>query len=160
MTAEQDEVEAGRRLRAGECEELRNRLAANEAAVAALEWQMAAVEGRANHANQQASDSDTRAQSDRDRIGTLEGPVDVHALLIAELQAEGLVGAEREANLELALRSSRTIGAAIGIVMVKADVREFEAFQILRKVSMDRNKKLRDLADEVLLTGELNLQDR
>lgn len=38
--------------------------------------------------------------------------------------------------------------------MVSLNVREAEAFAILRKTSMDSNRKLRDVADEVLFTGE------
>jgi chromosome segregation ATPase len=168
----------------GQDEELRGRLAASEARIAALEADLAALRGRADDANHHASDADTRAQTDRDRIGTLEGRADMatrqasdaearataaqdrigtlegradlDAMLIAELQAEGLVNKEYTRNLELALRSSRTIGAAIGIVMAKQAVHEAEAFEILRQASMDTNRKVRDLADEVVLTGEVS----
>ncbi len=37
--------------------------------------------------------------------------------------------------------------------MAKAVVTEEDAFLILRKASQNRNRKLRDLADELVLTG-------
>ena len=57
---------------------------------------------------------------------------------------------QHAANLEVALHSSRTIGAAIGILMARHNVYEAEAFQMLRRASMDTNRKLREVADEVV----------
>ena len=93
---------------------------------------------------------------DHDRIGGLEDRVDLDGVKIAELQAEGLLSAKHAADLEEALRSSRRIGAAIGVVMASCKVSEKDAFQILQKASMDGNRKLRTLADEIVLTGDVN----
>jgi AmiR/NasT family two-component response regulator len=45
------------------------------------------------------------------------------------------------------------IGAAVGIIMAFYGVTESAAFQMLKKTSMDRNVKLRAVAEEVVLTG-------
>ena len=129
------------------CEDLEARMLATEARIAALQ-------DRA----EQADAGEARADADHDRIGALETRADLDAALIAALQAEGVVSAEHTANLEVALRSSRTIGAAIGILMIRHHLREEEAFQLLRKTSMDTNRKLRDLAEEVVRTGDASPQ--
>ena len=91
------------------------------------------------------------------RVGELERRVEVDRALIAELRAEGLLSREHAENLEVALRSSRTIGAAIGIVMSHRNLSEHDAFEVLRQASMNNNRKLRDLANEVVLTGDVGL---
>jgi AmiR/NasT family two-component response regulator len=58
-------------------------------------------------------------------------------------------------NLEIALQSNRRIGMAIGIVMGQLAVTEEEAFGRLRLVSQTTNRKLREVAEEVIYTGEL-----
>lgn len=81
---------------------------------------------------------------------------DRHAVdrrLIARLQAEGLSHEEHAAHLGQALRSSRKIGAAIGIVMAEFTVGELAAFEILSRVSQDTNRKLSDIAHELLEQG-------
>jgi uncharacterized coiled-coil protein SlyX len=88
------------------------------------------------------------------RIDDLEARTAVHREMIAELQAEGLISSHHAADLEAALQMSRTIGAAIGILMGSLRVTEVNAFQILKKASMDRNVKLRNLAEEIVLTGD------
>ncbi|MFZ1287644.1 MAG: ANTAR domain-containing protein [Candidatus Phosphoribacter sp.] len=108
-----------------------------------------ALEGRADQANHRADSAEVRADTDRDRLGALEEQVDVHTLLIAELQAEGLVSTKQAHNLEAALRTARTISTAMGILMAKHNLPDAEAFDMLRKASMDSNRKLRDVADEV-----------
>jgi hypothetical protein len=61
----------------------------------------------------------------------------------------------RRENLEIALESSRVIGMAMGIVMSSRLVTADQAFELLRKVSQDSNRKLRDVASEVAETGIL-----
>jgi hypothetical protein len=98
---------------------------------------------------QKLEDAD-RADIDRLQIGA-----EVDRQLIAELQAEGLLRAEYSAQLEDALRSARTIGAAIGIVMASARCGQEEACSILVKVSQANDRKLREVAKEVVMTGAL-----
>ena len=54
-----------------------------------------------------------------------------------------------------ALTSSRQISTAVGIIMTTHRVQSEQAFELLRRASMDLNVKLRDVAEEVTLTGEL-----
>lgn len=62
---------------------------------------------------------------------------------------------QRADNLEIALRSSRRIGTAIGIVMASHRLDEQAAFELLRRRSQDTNRKLADIADDVVYTGQL-----
>jgi len=52
--------------------------------------------------------------------------------------------------MEQALRSSRTIGAAMGMLMASRQVGEKGAFDILRMASQQSNRKLREIADELV----------
>ena len=127
-------------------------------------------EARADKAELRADDSATRADAaqgrsdeqqawseyDRARIAAAEGRLDVHDELIAELQAEGLITSQHAANLDIALKTARTIGAAVGIIMALHRVSEVEAFALLRKASNDGNRKLRLVAEEVVLTGDVS----
>lgn len=61
----------------------------------------------------------------------------------------------RADHLERALASGRRIGAAIGILMVSMKLTEPQAFDALRVASQHSHRKLRDVAEDVLLTGEL-----
>jgi GAF domain-containing protein len=62
---------------------------------------------------------------------------------------------ERADNLEIALRNSRRIGTAIGILMHEHRVDEQGAFDLLRQRSQQTNRKLADVADHVVYTGTL-----
>ena len=62
----------------------------------------------------------------------------------------------RSANLALALSSNRQIGAAIGILMASHKVTSDRAFALLREASNKTNRRLRDVADQVVLTGSLD----
>jgi DNA-binding response OmpR family regulator len=62
----------------------------------------------------------------------------------------------RSANLERALSSNRQIGAAVGIVMATHKLTSDRAFALLRDASNQSNLKLRDVADQVVLTGTLD----
>ena len=61
----------------------------------------------------------------------------------------------RTANLEIALGTNRQIGVAIGILMHQERITETAAFDRLRAASQDLNRKLREVAEEVTLTGRL-----
>ena len=115
-------------------------LAENHADIEALQEGAEAVVERVDEADHRIEDLEARTAVDRE--------------MIAELQAEGLISSQHAADLEAALQMSRTIGAAIGILMASFRVTEVSAFEILRKASMDRNVKLRKLADEIVLTGD------
>ena len=59
-------------------------------------------------------------------------------------------------NLQIALQSSRHIGSAIGILMCLHKITQDEAFELLRLASQRRNRKLRDLALDVIDAGWLD----
>ena len=58
-------------------------------------------------------------------------------------------------DLELALTSSRQIGMAVGILMARYGTTADGAFAMLRTTSMQQNRKVRDLAVDVIDIGEL-----
>lgn len=74
------------------------------------------------------------------------------------LQAERqLVKAQEQVvNLEIALKSNRDIGTALGILMAAHLVTQDQAFTMLRTVSQHTHRKLRDVANDVIFTGVLN----
>jgi GAF domain-containing protein len=62
---------------------------------------------------------------------------------------------EQISGLEQAVASNRSIGMAIGILMAIRRIGQDEAFDLLRTVSQRTNRKLREIADEVVHTGQL-----
>lgn len=89
----------------------------------------------------------------RRALGELHSVQLSDAQLIACLQ-DALAESERAFdNLQGAVASSRRIGAAIGIVMSAMKVTEDDAFAVLSKISQRQNRKLRLVADDIVLTG-------
>ena len=87
--------------------------------------------------------------------GELLARVRVHCEL-SQLREYAISQAEdRAANLRVALASNRQIGAAVGVLMGLRGLTAEQAFDLLRTTSNRTNRKLRDLADEVVLTGTL-----
>lgn len=62
---------------------------------------------------------------------------------------------DHAANLAVALQSSRVIAEAIGILMSTFKVDEQSAFDMLRLVSQHTNRKMREVAHHVTVTGAL-----
>lgn len=89
------------------------------------------------------------------RTDALEVQATIDREMMIDLQAEGLLAAEHAAHLERALKSSRTIGAAIGLLMGSRDIDEDQAFALLKQVSQNTNRKLRELADELVHNANL-----
>lgn len=58
-------------------------------------------------------------------------------------------------NLERALESNREIGVAMGILMARGLHTQADAFEQLVKASQHLNRRLRDVANDVAITGEL-----
>jgi DNA-binding response OmpR family regulator/two-component sensor histidine kinase len=65
-------------------------------------------------------------------------------------QAQTTVG-----QLRRALQSNRTTGTAVGIVMTRYDLDSERAFQVLVRASQQNNRKLSDIAEELIRTGVL-----
>lgn len=89
------------------------------------------------------------------RADDLEAEVRIDREMITDLQAEGLLAAEHAAHMEQALKSSRTIGAAIGLLMGSRNLDEDQAFAVLKQVSQASNRKLRELAAELVQNASL-----
>jgi hypothetical protein len=66
-----------------------------------------------------------------------------------------VVNRERANNLDRALQTSRDIGVAIGILMTRHMIPRQQAFDLLRIASQRLNRKINDLAGEVIDTGTL-----
>jgi GAF domain-containing protein len=62
---------------------------------------------------------------------------------------------EQVEQLEDALLSSREIGMAMGVLMGRGGVTQDEAFALLRHASQHLRRKLRDVAADVVETGQL-----
>ncbi|WP_344122094.1 GAF and ANTAR domain-containing protein [Kocuria aegyptia] len=73
----------------------------------------------------------------------------------AALAVAGQVHHRHRENLERALASNRDIGAAIGVLMTRHGILRDAAFDLLRETSQTTNRRLAELADVVLRTGEL-----
>jgi AmiR/NasT family two-component response regulator len=81
-------------------------------------------------------------------VGTVHSPC---RDLAGELQAAQV----RIANLEVALQSARTIGAAMGILVERHKITADAAYAKLTSASQHLNRKLREVAEELVQTGEL-----
>lgn len=73
----------------------------------------------------------------------------------AALAMQAVRAQDRARHLAVALESNRRIGTAIGVLMVRHQWRETEAFEAMRKYSQDHNIRLADVAEQVVLTGTL-----
>jgi GAF domain-containing protein len=62
-------------------------------------------------------------------------------------------------NLQKALGSRAIIDQAKGILMERHKVTAEQAFEVLVRISMQTNRKLRDIADQLATTGELPSAD-
>lgn len=138
------DVASGRRL-----EELEAQVAANRAEIDALQSAVATSVGRADN-------SDERAAAQGEKLATLEARIDVDREVIAQLHADGLLSEQHAAHLAEALRTSRRMGAAIGIVMANRGVDEADAFKILSRASQHANRRLRLIAEDVVETGDVS----
>jgi hypothetical protein len=82
---------------------------------------------------------------------TMLGLVATHgALAISAAQQR-----RRAEGVTAALQSNRDIGAAIGVLMARLLVTREQAFDLMRIASQRSNRKLRDIAADVLETGML-----
>lgn len=57
-------------------------------------------------------------------------------------------------NLREALQSRELIGQAQGILMERERITADQAFDVLRRASQHLNRKLRDVAENVVTTGQ------
>ncbi len=74
---------------------------------------------------------------------------------LAQLQFRLIEALSRAENLERALHTNRRIGMALGILMSRRQLTEEQAFACLREASQRCHTKLRDVAEQVVYTGDL-----
>lgn len=79
----------------------------------------------------------------------------LHGEVFASHAAVALRAAITEMGLETALRSRDVIGQAKGVIMSQQAATADEAFARLRALSQRQNRPLRDVADDVVRTGEV-----
>ncbi|MCF6376262.1 ANTAR domain-containing protein [Nocardioides KLBMP 9356] len=101
---------------------------------------------------ERADRAELRADAAQERADDLEARSMIDRELIAALQADGVLHQQHVAELQAALTSSRTIGAALGILMASRNITQEEALVVLKETSQRTNTKLRDLAQT--LVGE------
>ena len=74
------------------------------------------------------------------------------------LLVNAMLANDRARNLQRALESNREIGMAIGVLMHQHRLSRTQAFDVLRAASQDSNRKLVDIALEVVDTGTLSIR--
>jgi chromosome segregation ATPase len=98
-----------------------------------------------------------QAEATRARLAQVDGhPTSEIKRVLDELRtrleaAEATIG-----HLQEALHTNRRIGVAMGILMARLHLTQDQAWEFLRQQSQRRNRKLRDLADEIVYTGTLD----
>ena len=75
--------------------------------------------------------------------------------LFASHAAVAFASARKDAQLHEAIATRQGIGEAMGVLMHRYKVPRSQTFEMLKKVSQGRNVKLRDIARQVVETGEL-----
>ena len=76
--------------------------------------------------------------------------------IAAPQEARTLAAAEAKiATLETALESARMIGTAIGILVERLKIAPGDAFDSLVEASHEEHRKVRDIASDLVFTGEL-----
>jgi transcriptional regulator with GAF, ATPase, and Fis domain len=85
-----------------------------------------------------------------DRAGAFDQETVDIALIFATHATEALSKARLVSGLQAALESRHLIGMAQGVLAVRYEISYERAFDVLRRLSNDRNVKLRDLARQVL----------
>ena len=120
-----------------------------------VEGRVEDLEARVETAELKVDAQEERVVATEVRLEVLAAKVDIDHVILLELQAEGVISREHAANLEEALRSSRTIGAAMGIIMTTTKVDQDDAFALLVRASQNTNTKVRALADELVRTRDV-----
>lgn len=81
-------------------------------------------------------------------------------LLFAAHAAVAYAGAQKQHQLTRAVTTRQLIGQAQGILMERYQIGDDQAFSVLVRVSQHSNRKLRDVADELVRSGELSGHQR
>ncbi|MGH3413818.1 MAG: ANTAR domain-containing protein [Marmoricola sp.] len=78
-----------------------------------------------------------------------------HARVFAAHAAATLLTVGERQDLHIAVDSRTTIGQAQGILMERYELDAAQAFSVLRRLSQSTNRKLHDVAGDVVRSGEL-----
>jgi AmiR/NasT family two-component response regulator len=73
---------------------------------------------------------------------------------LANARSDLAAATARTEHLQRALISSRQIGMAMGILMARHRLTQEQAFERLRDLSQRSNVKLRDVAEQIICTGD------
>jgi GAF domain-containing protein len=79
----------------------------------------------------------------------------VHGQTIAAMAAVVLARSINDEHLARALETRTVIGEAIGILMERYDIDAQKAFDVIRRLSSQSNVKLRELAEQIVVTRQL-----
>ncbi|MGY2702859.1 GAF and ANTAR domain-containing protein [Nocardioides sp. HB32] len=90
-----------------------------------------------------------------DEPGNFSGEAGDVALIYAAHATEAMSKARLVTGLRAALESRHLIGIAQGVLAVQYDISYERAFEVLHRFSNDRNRKLREVAEEVARTKAL-----
>lgn len=113
---------------------------ARAARAAAGELRASALDGAATSVALSLAQAATRADADQ---------------ILAQAHEQVAALREQVDNLRVALKSARCIGAAIGILMATEKIDQEAAFAHLVRLSQASHRKVRDIAEEVVITGRL-----
>lgn len=80
----------------------------------------------------------------------LDPYLEEHAEVFATWASMALGRVESEHHFRTALSTRRQIGIAIGILMERYGLDDEQAFEFLRRTSQEENRKLRDLAEDLV----------
>jgi GAF domain-containing protein len=97
----------------------------------------------------EAFDADTRAAATGFAPYAAIAVANMHAYQSARNMAD---------NLQVALESRAVIDQAKGILMERYKLTADQAFQVLSRASMNSNRKVRDIADHLVHTGQFPIQ--
>ena len=96
-----------------------------------------------------------------DAVDAFDGRARATGLVLAThagLLMNAVLADDRVRNLERALASNRQIGVAMGVLMHQHRLTQDQAFDVLRAASQDSNRKLADIAVDVVETGTLSIR--
>ena len=88
-----------------------------------------------------------------DRVDVFDDDSIAQAAILSSLSSVAIASAEhsqRAAQYEAGMATNREIGAAIGILMATHRVSQDDAFEMLSKASQRLNRKLRDIATNIV----------
>jgi AmiR/NasT family two-component response regulator len=73
-----------------------------------------------------------------------------------DLEQELRAARQEVDNLRVALESNRRIGMAIGILVARRGLTEQKALDLLKVASQRLNRRVRDLAEEIIHVGDIS----